>query len=214
MTSRDVATEQKQQIVRCERGNRCAFPDCGCIRSMVPFARSESAPKLCPDCGCELECVKHGCAKKYAEHRNSVLEEAAKHIEGAPVASATAQAQNERCATSIRALKNAPTHSPASEVAAPTPAPSEPGNAGLATSRSAASGAPSAASPAAVVVGDTVFDTEGNQHVSDTQRCVGATQMDGYCPHCGADPMSRCIPPRDYTQCSFYKKRVAEREQP
>ena len=25
---------------------------------------------------CELECVKHGCAKKYAEHRNSVLEEA------------------------------------------------------------------------------------------------------------------------------------------
>ena len=26
---------------------------------------SETAPKLCADCGCELECVKHGCAKKY-----------------------------------------------------------------------------------------------------------------------------------------------------
>ena len=44
-----------------------------------------------------------------------------------------------------QAIKNAPNHSPASEVAAPTPAPSEPGNAGLATSRSAASGAPNAA---------------------------------------------------------------------
>ena len=38
--------------------------------------RSDTEPKLCPDCGCELECVKHGCAKKYAEHRDAVLERA------------------------------------------------------------------------------------------------------------------------------------------
>ena len=45
-------------------------------QAVAEAARSEPAPKLCADCGCELECVKHGCAKKYAEHRNSVLEEA------------------------------------------------------------------------------------------------------------------------------------------
>lgn len=28
----------------------------------------------------------------------------------------------------------------------------------------------------------------------------------GYCPHCGADQMSRCLPPRDYTQCAFYRR--------
>ena len=37
-----------------------------------------TSPKLCADCGCELECVKHGCAKKYAAARDAVLEEAAR----------------------------------------------------------------------------------------------------------------------------------------
>jgi transcription elongation factor Elf1 len=28
------------------------------------------------------------------------------------------------------------------------------------------------------------------------------------CPYCGADPMSRCVPPYDYTQCTFYKQKT------
>ena len=43
------------------------------LREKLNAPRSDIAPKLCADCGCELECVKHGCAKKYAEHRDAVL---------------------------------------------------------------------------------------------------------------------------------------------
>ena len=67
--------------------------------------RSDSAPKLCPDCGCELECVKHGCAKKYAEHRDAALEEAANLAENWGNAPPNPQGRRAALATAIRALK-------------------------------------------------------------------------------------------------------------
>jgi hypothetical protein len=34
---------------------------------------------------------------------------------------------------------------------------------------------------------------------------------DGRCPHCGTDVWRRCTPPRDHTQCAFYKAMLAAR---
>ncbi len=68
--------------------------------------RSEAAPKLCSDCGCELECVKHGCAKKYDASRNNVLEAAAKHLERCPAQDGIALGYA-LAAESLRSLKTA-----------------------------------------------------------------------------------------------------------
>ena len=86
-------------------------------QAVAEAARSEPAPKLCADCGCELECVKYGCAKKYAAARDAALEEAARladehedHWRGRQRGSSYNIERKDEAgniAAAIRALKNA-----------------------------------------------------------------------------------------------------------
>ena len=83
-------------------------------KAVAEAARSGPAKEVCADCGCELECVKHGCAKKYAAARDDALEEAAQLADKHPFGLTDLSRQ-------IRALKgNAAPQLPSETAKVPT----------------------------------------------------------------------------------------------
>ena len=48
----------------------------------------------------------------------------------------------------------------------------------------------------------------GGQMIDERSGLERRRPYNGSCDHCGMDWYHRCIPPRDYTQCGYYKEMI------